>query len=59
MVDIWSLGCIFAEFFLKKPLFQGDSQIDQLFLIFSTLGTPDFQSWPQALTLENYPKNFP
>jgi cyclin-dependent kinase 1 len=33
-VDIWSVGCIFAELCLKKPLFQGDYDIDQLFKIF-------------------------
>ena len=33
-VDIWSIGCIFAEMVTKRPLFHGDSEIDQLFRIF-------------------------
>lgn len=33
-VDIWSVGCIFAELANHKPLFLGDSEIDQLFRIF-------------------------
>jgi len=33
-VDIWSVGCIMAELITKKPLFQGDSEIDQIFRIF-------------------------
>lgn len=33
-VDLWSVGCIMAELITKKPLFQGDSEIDQLFRIF-------------------------
>ena len=58
-VDIWSVGCIFAELLTKKPLFHGDSQIDQLFRIFSILGTPNDNEWPEARELENFPKNFP
>lgn len=33
-VDIWAIGCIMAELFLKKPIFCGDSQSSQLFDIF-------------------------
>ena len=33
-IDVWSIAGIFAEMILKKPLFHGDSEIDQLFRIF-------------------------
>lgn len=33
-VDVWSIGCIFVEMLNAKPLFPGDSEIDQLFKIF-------------------------
>lgn len=33
-VDVWSIACIFAEMVNKRPLFHGDSEIDQLFRIF-------------------------
>ena len=45
-VDIWSLGCIFAEMQTNRTLFPGDSEIDQIYRIFRTLGTPDETSWP-------------
>jgi len=33
-VDMWSVGCIFAEMCTRKPLFPGDSEIDEIFKIF-------------------------
>jgi serine/threonine protein kinase len=33
-VDIWSVACILVEVYNKKPLFMGDSEIDQLYKIF-------------------------
>jgi cyclin-dependent kinase 2 len=59
-VDVWSVGCIFAEMLTKRPLFPGDSEIDELFRIFRTLGTPDEQVWPGVSRLPDYkPNNFP
>ena len=34
-VDVWSVGCIFAELLLHKALFSGRSEIDQLNKIFT------------------------
>jgi cyclin-dependent kinase len=45
-VDVWSIGCIFAEMTMRQPLFPGDSQIDQLFRIFRAFGTPTEENWP-------------
>ena len=33
-VDMWSVGTIFAEMCSRKPLFPGDSEIDEIFKIF-------------------------
>ncbi|NWH77392.1 CDK3 kinase, partial [Piaya cayana] len=58
-VDIWSIGCIFAEMVTRKVLFPGDSEIDQLFRIFRTLGTPTEATWPGVTQLPDYKKDFP
>ncbi|XP_075492690.1 shaggy-related protein kinase alpha-like [Primulina tabacum] len=39
-IDIWSAGCVLAELLLGKPLFAGDSGVDQLVEIIKVLGTP-------------------
>ncbi|KAK2874522.1 hypothetical protein Q8A67_021675 [Cirrhinus molitorella] len=50
-VDIWSTGCIFAEMFRRKPLFCGDSEVDQLSKIFVVIGLPAEDEWPTDVTL--------
>jgi glycogen synthase kinase 3 beta len=39
-IDIWSAGCVIAEIVLGKPLFPGESAVDQLVEIIKILGTP-------------------
>mmetsp|Transcript_21628 Transcript_21628/g.64752 ORF Transcript_21628/g.64752 Transcript_21628/m.64752 type:complete len:300 (+) Transcript_21628:143-1042(+) len=53
-VDIWSIGCIFAEMATSKPLFAGTSESDQLKRIFKTLGTPTQDSYPSLVELPDY-----
>lgn len=38
-VDVWALGCVFAELLNGNPLWPGKSDVDQLYLIRKTLGT--------------------
>merc|ERR1712017_68882 len=40
-IDIWSVGCIFAELLGRKPLFPGKDYVHQLNLITRVLGSPD------------------
>jgi len=58
-VDIWSIGCIFAEMVKGRALFPGDSEIDQLFRIFRTMGTPDENAWPGVSQLPDFKPTFP
>ncbi|ODV97590.1 hypothetical protein PACTADRAFT_47478 [Pachysolen tannophilus NRRL Y-2460] len=45
-VDIWGVGCVFAEMFKKTPILQGRSDTDQGHLIFKLLGRPNNKNWP-------------
>ncbi|XP_051895062.1 cyclin-dependent kinase 11B isoform X6 [Pristis pectinata] len=64
-IDLWSVGCIFAEFLTQKPLFPGKSEIDQINKIFKELGTPSEKIWPgyndlpavKKMTFTEYPFN--
>ncbi len=53
-IDMWSLGCILAELVIRKPVFMGDSQIDQIFKILQ------FQGHSEKLSqYELYKPSFP
>lgn len=58
-VDIWSVGCIFAEIVTKKALFQGKNEEDQLLKIFKIRGTPAPNEWPGIQDLSGYKADFP
>jgi len=53
-VDIWSVGCIFAELAIKHPLFKGENEHSQLKEIFRILGKPNEQSWPGISQCTNF-----
>ena len=53
-VDVWAVGCVFAELMLRKPFFPGSSDIDQLGRIYQGLGTPTEETWPGHKTLPDY-----
>lgn len=53
-VDVWAVGCIFAELLLRTAFLPGDSDISQLQLMSRALGTPTDQDWPEMSTLPDY-----
>ena len=58
-VDMWSVGLIFYEMAHRKPLFAGDSEIDQIFKIFQMYGTPTEKTWPGISKLPEFKLTFP
>lgn len=53
-VDMWSVGCIFAELLTRKPILPGRNEFEQIDLIFKTFGTPTEQTWPGLTKLHYY-----
>ena len=53
-VDVWAVGCIFAEMFLRTPLFPGESDLSQLRTISQLLGPPSEAIWPGVSSLPDY-----
>lgn len=53
-VDMWSVGCVFAELFLRVPLFAGETDIQQMDMIFRALGTPTEKEWPGMSKLPGF-----
>ncbi|KAG0261776.1 hypothetical protein BG011_000678 [Mortierella polycephala] len=59
-IDMWSIGCIFAEFVNNEPLLPGRSEAEQLEKIFKLLGVPNDKIWPgySKLPLASHVPNF-
>lgn len=50
-IDLWALGCILAELYTRRPLFPGNSEIDQLHRVCAVLGAPDPDTWSDGHAL--------
>ena len=53
---MWSVGCIFGELILNSPLLPGASEIQELSLIATLLGSPTPAVWPNLRKLPLYSK---
>ena len=43
---MYSARCILGEFYIRRPIMQGESDIDQLHKIWQLCGTPTESTWP-------------
>lgn len=55
-VDMWSVGCIFAELLNGKPILPGKNEPEQLNKIFELCGSPDEINWPGVSKIPWYNK---
>jgi serine/threonine protein kinase len=53
-IDIWSIGCVFAELITGKPLFKANNELGTLSNIIETIGCPSEENWPGVSQLPNY-----
>eukprot|EP00246_Nothoceros_aenigmaticus_P013872 TRINITY_DN500_c0_g1_i3.p1 TRINITY_DN500_c0_g1~~TRINITY_DN500_c0_g1_i3.p1 ORF type:complete len:415 (+),score=57.03 TRINITY_DN500_c0_g1_i3:271-1515(+) len=53
-VDMWSVGCIFAELLHGKPILPGKHELEQISKIFELCGSPDETMWPGVVKLPWY-----
>ncbi|KAL9326387.1 hypothetical protein ACSQ67_007032 [Phaseolus vulgaris] len=47
-VDLWSVGCVFAELLIGKPILQGRTEVEQLHKIFKLCGSPPEEYWKKT-----------
>ena len=45
-IDMWGVGCIFAELLTSTHLIPGEGELDQISKMFQLLGTPNDDIWP-------------
>lgn len=66
-IDLWAVGCIFAELIGLRPIFKGEEakldskksvlfQSNQFQKILEVMGTPDHKSWPNIGSYPEYPQ---
>jgi len=53
-IDMWGVGCVFAEMVTGNPLFAGNSPETQLTKIFRILGTPNEEDYPEIIDLPGW-----
>ena len=57
-IDLWSVGCVFAEILTGRPLLKGRTEIEQLHKIYKLCGPPDEEFWEKNNKLHSQTKMF-
>ena len=57
-IDIWAVGCCFAELLCGRPIFMGKDESAQAQAIFNILGLPNIQSPSSSDKLKALIKSF-
>lgn len=52
-VDIWAVGCILGEFFIREPQFKGNCIVSQIKAFYEILGNPD-ENWAEVKEYKNW-----
>ncbi|EOA16209.1 hypothetical protein CARUB_v10004349mg [Capsella rubella] len=47
-IDLWSVGCVFAEVLMGKPILKGRTEIEQLHKIYKLCGSPPDRFWKKT-----------
>ncbi|XP_052179427.1 protein IMPAIRED IN BABA-INDUCED STERILITY 1-like isoform X2 [Diospyros lotus] len=47
-VDLWSVGCVFAELLLGRPILKGRTEVEQIHKIFKLCGSPPEDYWRRS-----------
>jgi len=53
-VDLWSMGCVLAELFLRDALFPGRGEMDMLSRIIENRGAPSEECWTDVSALPTF-----
>ncbi|ROT43124.1 serine/threonine-protein kinase crk1 [Sodiomyces alkalinus F11] len=53
-VDVWSVGCVFAELIIRHPFMPSDTEVQQVSVICHAVGTPREDNWPGVSKLPAY-----
>lgn len=53
-IDLWSAGCVMAEFWTRKPILQGSTEKTQIMNVLNLCGSISLNDWPDAKDLPVY-----